>query len=394
MKRTTEWSYQWITVLVAGCYWVAVFLRSLIIYQDRPELGRLLALQLAFLILAISEPVLSRSWKGYFPIYVVLQTLLVFVLMATPAFSDFFATLLVIPSMQIMAHFGPKIGMSWIGLCTLTIALMLEKNYKAQGIALSLIFTAGNVFFGAYALMTQRAQAARKNNQALVEELREANQQLQAYSTQLEQLAVARERNLLARELHDSVTQTVFSMTLATQSALLLFERDPARVEPQLERLSQLAQSALSEMQELISELRPEKEIGGGLALTLRQHLEDRHMQESLLVSLEVEGDQPLSASEERNLFRIAREALNNIVKHARTSQAEIHLHLAEPFWMEIADLGQGFDLQKAQGTGRVGLLSMRERAAEIGWILQINTSPGAGTRIRVEKMPSGRRQA
>jgi len=62
MKRTTEWSYQWITVLVAGCYWVAVFLRSLIIYQDRPELGRLLALQLAFLILAISEPVLSRSW--------------------------------------------------------------------------------------------------------------------------------------------------------------------------------------------------------------------------------------------------------------------------------------------------------------------------------------------
>jgi signal transduction histidine kinase len=188
--------------------------------------------------------------------------------------------------------------------------------------------------------------------------------------------------------LHDSVTQTIFSMTLTTQSALLLLERDPGRVGAQLERLSQLAQNALSEMRVLISRLRPEKIAEGGLVAALRQHLADRHFPENLSIALQVEGDPlaRLAPAEEQSLFRIAQEALNNIVKHAQASQARIRLHLAEPFWMEIEDQGQGFDLQRARNSGRVGLVSMHERAAEIGWKLQVITAPGAGTRIRVEK--------
>jgi signal transduction histidine kinase len=108
---------------------------------------------------------------------------------------------------------------------------------------------------------------------------------------------------------------------------------------------------------------------------------------------LDVKGDQALDPEEEQSLFRIAQEALNNIVKHARSSQAQIRLHLSEPFWMEVQDQGQGFDLQRARNSGRVGLASMDERAAEIGWRLQVITSPGAGTRVRVEKKPSEGRQ-
>lgn len=145
-------------------------------------------------------------------------------------------------------------------------------------------------------------------------------------------------------------------------------------------------------MQALISELRPEKVAEGGLAVALRRHLADRRLPESLAVSLEVEGDRPLGLAEEQGLFRIAQEALNNIVKHAQASEARIRLHLAEPFWMEIKDQGQGFDLQLAQTSGRVGLVSMRERAAEIGWHLQVITSPGAGTCIRVDKLTGERR--
>ena len=109
-------------------------------------------------------------------------------------------------------------------------------------------------------------------------------------------------------------------------------------------------------------------------------------------MSLEVDGNQTLQPAEEQGLFRIAQEALNNIVKHAGVSQARIRLNLDEPPWIEIEDHGQGFDLQKARGSNRVGLVSMHERAAEIGWELEVNTSPGAGTRIRVQKKPTGER--
>jgi signal transduction histidine kinase len=275
----------------------------------------------------------------------------------------------------------------------LVTALLLAETYEGQTFALVLIYTAGNVFYGFYARATLRAQTARMENLALAQELQEANQKLQAYSTQIEKLVVARERNRLARDLHDSVTQIVFSMTLTTQSALLLLDRDPARVEAQLDRLSHLTQNALSEMQLLISELRPEEVNKGGLVADLRRYLADGHFPENLSVDLEAQGEQSLELAEEQALFHIIQEALNNIVKHSHTSKAQVRLHLNEPMWIEIEDHGQGFDLQEAQSSGRVGLLSMRERAAEIGWGLQIITSPGAGTRVRVEKLPVAERQ-
>jgi len=352
-------------------------------------LVQVLGLLLVWLVLFLSEPAISRRWSRYFPIYLLCQTALVFTLLSRPGFTDFFGSLLPILGMQVMLRLKPMIGGIWMGLCAPIMMLLLVRTYgTTPAIALTLIYTAGNVFFGTYTLAMRRAQAARLQNQTLAGELQEANEQLHDYSTQLEQLAVARERNRLARELHDSVTQTVFSMTLTTQSALLLLDRDPGRVGVHLERLNQLARSALAEMQVLISELKPDKAAREGLVPVLRRHLAGSRLPENLSVSLEVEGDQRLEFAEDQSLFHIAEEALNNIVKHARTSQAQIRLHLAEPFWMEIEDHGQGFDPLQAQNSGRVGLSSMHERAVEIGWGLQVITSPGAGTCIRVEKAP------
>jgi len=394
MKRSADWAHQWIFYLTAGFLFGAVLLRSLLVYRNNPELGRVLGLLAVWLALFASEAAISPRWPRYFPIYLALQTGLVVVLLAQPGRRDYFAALFALLGMQAMQRLNPKPGALWIGLLTSLMVLLLVKTYGAfEAIALAVIFTALNIFVASYALATRRAQAARAQNQALVLQLQEANRQLQAYSTQLEQLAVTRERHRLARELHDSVTQTIFSMTLTTQSALLLLDRDPRQASAQLDRLHQLSQSALAEMRVLISELRPEKVAEGGLVAALRRHLADRHLPESLAVSLEVEGDQPLNSAEEQGLFRIAQEALNNIVKHAQTSQANIRLHLVEPsWWMEIEDQGQGFDLERARDSGRVGLISMGERAAEIGWNLRIITAPGAGTRIRVEK-PSEARQ-
>jgi signal transduction histidine kinase len=343
-----------------------------------------------WLALFASEGAFSTRWPRYFPIYLALQISLAIALLALPGFGDYFAVLFAPLGMQAMQRLNPKPGALWVGLFTPLIMLLLFKTYPAfQAIALAVIYTALNIFVASYALATRRAQAAHAQNQSLALELQEANRQLQAYSKQLEQLAVTRERHRLARELHDSVTQTIFSMTLTTQSALLLLaaHRDPSQASAQLDRLHQLSQSALAEMRVLISELRPEKVAEGGLVMALRRHLADRHLSEGLTISLEAEGDQALSLAEERGLFRIAQEALNNIVKHAQASQARIRLHLAQPLcWMEIEDQGQGFDLERARESGHVGLSSMGERAAEIGWNLRIITAPGAGTRVRVEK--------
>jgi len=394
MKRSAGMYDQWIFYLAASFYFLAVFLRSILVYQDGPEIGQVLMLLLLWLMLAASESFVSNRWTGYFPIYLVGQTILVLVLLTTVDSPDFFATLFNILSMQVMLRLNPKVGALWIGLCALAMELLLAPVYGSQAIALTLIYTAGNTIFGAYALATRRAQNARNQNLAFIRQLQEANRQAQNLSIQLEQLAVERERNRMARDLHDSVTQAVFSMTLTTQSALMLLERDPDRVAAQLERLSQLVKSALSEMQLLVSELHPVKAAEGGLVSALRQHLAASRYPESLSVSLKVERGGTLEPAEEQNLFRIIQESLNNIVKHAQASQAHIQLHLTEPFWIQVEDQGRGFDLQQGLAGGGVGLAAMCERATEIGWDLQVTTSPGAGTRIRVEKMPSGRRLA
>jgi signal transduction histidine kinase len=135
-------------------------------------------------------------------------------------------------------------------------------------------------------------------------------------------------------------------------------------------------------MQLLIAELRPTPLFAGGLAPAIRRHVSQRDLPDSLAFSIQVDGGLPLEPREEEGLFCIAREAINNVVKHASASQARLSLHLEPPPWMEIADDGCGFRDEPA--LAGVGLAGMRERAAEIGWDLVVDTEPGSGTRIRV----------
>ena len=393
MKPTLSRSFQWIFYLAASFYFGAVFLRAILIYRESPDFIWVLGMLFVWLALFVSEPTITSRWSSYFVIYLIIQTLLIFLLLSRPSYPDFFAALFAILSMQVMLHLNTRIGVAWIGLCAFGMAVLLADVYESQTIALVLLNTVGLVFYSAFSRAMRRAQDAYAHNQELAQELGEANQKLQTYAAQLEQLAVARERNRLARDLHDSVTQTVFSMTLTTQSASMLLERDPEKVEAQLDRLSQLAQSALAETQLLITELRPSGTTKARLAAILKSYLASGRFPDDLSVSLDVQGEQPLSSVEEQSLFHIVQEALNNIMKHAQATKAQIRLHLHDPMWVEIEDWGQGFDLSQARQSGRVGLLSMCERAAEVGWGLQIKTAPGHGTCVRVEKLPTELRQ-
>jgi len=388
MKRTTAGSFEWVYFLAVSLEFAAVLLRSLLVYSAMPGvLDRTLVLLAGWLILFISEPAISRRWNGYFPVYLVLQSALLVTLLFNPDPPDYFAILFAALSMRVMQHLHLRPGILCVALFTPVTAFpLVVSSGLLTGVAFSLIYTAANALFASFSLAARRADETRSQNQAMQTELLEANRRLKAYSDQAERLVVARERSHLARELHDSVTQTIFSMTLTTQSALILLEGNPARVKPQLDRITELANSALVEMQTLITELRPDRMIPAGLTDALRRNLAERHLHQGLSISLEVEGDRALASAEEFGLYRIAQEAINNIVKHSNASRACLHLHLEDPLWIEIEDNGLGFDPEQARQGSGVGLSGMRERAAEIGWTLRIFTSPGVGVRIRVQK--------
>jgi signal transduction histidine kinase len=393
MKNPFDWPSEWDYYLSFSFLFGAVVLRSILLYYQIPSVLLLTLLLLAiWLVLFLSLPAISRRWPNYIAVYLVVQSALTLVLLLNPEPADYFALLFIILSAQIMQHIQPRTGVFCIAAFTpLTFLPTLTYMSLPNTVTLTLVYMAGNALLASYAIAARRARAARAQNQVTLQELHEANRSLQLYSKQLEQLTVARERSRLARELHDSVTQSIFSMTLTAQSARLLLERDPDRIAGQLKRLSELAQSTLAEMQTLISELSPQKMIEDGLAPALRRHIAERRLPEDLSISLEVEGSSRLSPAEEQSLFRIVQESLNNIVKHAAASRVFVRLRLEPPFCLVVQDDGQGFDLSQAQHGGGVGLSSMRERAAEIGWGLQVITSPGAGTCIRLEKLEADR---
>ncbi len=223
-----------------------------------------------------------------------------------------------------------------------------------------------------------------------------------------QQLAVLEERQRLARELHDSVTQLIFSMTLIAQSIAPAWQRHPAEGERRVKRLLELSQSTLAEMRALLAELRPaadaettsaEGAIAGiervrrdGLAAALRLHIAEIAC-EGFSIDLDTTnyGGQPLA--QEEALYRIVQEALNNVVKHAHARHVQITLGRVDgSTHLTVQDDGRGFTLELAGIANRVaahreggfGLRSMRERAEALQGQIDIISAPGKGTIVDV----------
>lgn len=392
MNPSSDRSYIWVFYTAAGFLVAGVVLRSILVIEDGTVLLKALLLLLGWLALFASEPLISRRWREWPYPYIVLQTGIVVGLFLLPGDEDFFAVLFAALSMQALRRFG-RLGALWLVAFVPLMLLAFLGDYELpQAITLTLVYTAVNVILGLYALATRRAERARHRNKALGQELELANAKLTEYLERVESLVVAEERNRVARELHDSVTQTIFSMTLASQSAAILLQREPSKADEQIERLRQLAERALAEMRLLVSELEPDATRGESLVEAIRRDVDRRHG-DGVSVSFDVRQEpldadpEPLSAAEETALARIAREALNNVVKHSGTSQATILLHLGGRPRLEIRDQGRGFDPQGAPGGAGMGLASMSERAAEVGWVFEIESAPGQGTRVVVQRL-------
>ncbi len=202
----------------------------------------------------------------------------------------------------------------------------------------------------------------------------------------VEQMAIAEERARLARELHDSVTQSLYSLTLfAAAGREWMQAGDWPQAQAQLAEIGATAQQTLKEMRLMLYELRPPILELGGLSTALRQRLEVVERRAGIQTHLEVEFFDALPGPLEAALFAIAQEALNNALKHARATTVRVWLRrVADQVELIVADDGQGFDPQLSAASAGLGLLNMRQRAEKLGGTLALASAPGAGTRVQI----------
>jgi signal transduction histidine kinase len=187
----------------------------------------------------------------------------------------------------------------------------------------------------------------------------------------------------LARELHDSVSQALYGISLGANTALELAEHDPERVSDPLEYVLSLAQAGLAEMRALIFELRPESLETEGLVAALEKQAAALRARHEIRVRTDLCEEPGASPETKEALYRIAQEALHNTVKHARAKAVEVKVS-CDPagVTLEVSDDGVGFDAT-GDFPGHLGLRSMRERASRLGGSLEVESNPGEGTRIR-----------
>ncbi len=204
---------------------------------------------------------------------------------------------------------------------------------------------------------------------------------------QAQELAVVRERNRLAGDLHDSVTQALYGVSLCAEAAARELDTGGVRTAAgYLRAIQGTTLEALREMRLLIFELRPPSLEENGLAGALRARLEAVEERLGIKTALEVEGEEALSGDVEAMLYRVAQEALNNALKHAQAERVRVRLRQnGRRVALEVEDNGVGFDPEAVRGQGGFGLRSMEERVSRLGGKLKVQSRPGSGTTILVE---------
>lgn len=389
MKILRPANYTSSLLVVSFTIWVAVSLRWILefIEQRHPHLWLLSTLLAAYGVLLGYQSLTIKGASLRAHIYLGVQTILVIGAMLLFYELDFFAALFLPLGGQAMFLLPRKAAFVWIAV--FGIAILAGQGIQfgiPEGLSFSFLYLAGLFLIASFSTLMMRANEARLQSDRLLDELKQAHQQLQEYAGQADELATARERNRLARELHDSVAQTLYGLTLQAEAAareLHLGRTDKAT--EQLREIRESAQQTLRETRLLIFELRPPILENEGLAPALRARLESVESRSGLKTQIDVQDLGRLHAGVEAGLYGISNEALNNVLKHAHATEVTVLLaRQSNKIVLEISDNGVGFDLDYAETHGGLGLRGMKERAEQFGGDLQIQSSAN-GTKVRVE---------
>jgi signal transduction histidine kinase len=363
--------------------------RILVRFRD-DRLWSIAILSGVYLVLLILEPFLIRQNRLLTYTYLIIQTAIIATLSLLTPNADFWAVLFCPLVVQVMHNFPQRTGFLITGIFTVTTSILLLLSLDSE-VGIPLIFVYAVIYFllAAYIAIIREAEAARQQSEQQQAELQSAYQQLQTYTVQAEELAVLQERNRLARELHDSVTQSLHSSTLLAEAGQRVASAgDIERARGYLIRLGEISQQALREMRLLVYELRPLALTGIGLEAALQQRLDTVERRSGVEVELSVEEGIDIPTGVEEELYRIAIEALNNALKHANPTKVTVALSEEEKreipcIALLIMDDGKGFDLDSKDEAGGLGLVSMQERIEKLGGELTIISAPGEGTQVK-----------
>ncbi len=336
-----------------------------------------IVLLLSFGVLLIgSFRIKADSWVMH-PYLAVQTGLAVGLVLLRPIFVSF-SVLYVLLGMQAMRLLPLRPALLWIVAIVIVSGLSFVITYTEYSLPVILPTFATYALFGAFGYTVRQAELARRRSQQLLEEL-------QAAQYQLQELAVAQERNRLARDLHDSVKQQAFALSAQLDAAHSLFQRDPHAAETHLSHAEQLADTLRQELAGLIFELRPAGVGEGGLATALRRYASEWSEQSDIAASVSVQGERGLPVEIQHTLFRIVQEALANVARHSHARHVALQLdYTPSTVTLAIQDDGQGYDPQQVKAG--LGTQSMRERAATLpNGQLTLDTQPDHGTRVTVQ---------
>ncbi|WP_420630964.1 sensor histidine kinase [Candidatus Leptofilum sp.] len=376
-------------LLISYCLWGAVSLRWIteFIEHQHPLTWAISLILLIFGVAIGLEPLLTNRSTVWAHIYLASQMMLVFVGSLFFFELDFFAMLYFVLCGQASFLLPQRQSFIWTAILIVTtvVAQIIQFGIPVA-FSFILLYVAGLIFVAAFVRLVLRANDARQRSEQLLTDLQSAHQQLQTYANQAEELAIANERTRLARDLHDSVAQTLYGLTLQAEAASRKLTTGQTEVvQSYLATIQEDAKQTLQDTRLLIFELRPPILENSGLTAALQARLDSVEARSGLTMQVTLGDAGRLPEKLETDLYRIAQEALNNVAKHAQANALQVTLQqINGRICLQIKDDGIGFE-PMAVSPGSVGLQGMAERVAQLNGRLTIDSAPGQGTNIQVE---------
>ena len=339
-----------------------------------------------FIAFALTIPLMPRvnapSWQqgGL----LLLQTGLVFTIVLVGRGDPYLPILyfIVIPTAYLSLTFRQASGFTLLCAGALFLDYLLLSDV-GTALAMLLPYGGGFVFFIAISVSLIQQQQERQRAERLLAELEAAHRQLQAYAVQVEALAVAEERNRLAREIHDSLGHYLTTITVQLEAAGKLIATQPQRAAEAIAKAQGLARESLTEVRRSVAALRASPLDTASLSEAIGEVVEDIRVS-GIATTFTIEGEaRPLPVQAKMALYRAAQEGLTNVRKHASASAAQVALtYKPERVVLTISDNGIGRRGEEAEG---FGLLGLQERVALLGGALEAGDRSEGGFRLRVE---------
>ncbi|RLT41991.1 MAG: sensor histidine kinase [Chloroflexi bacterium] len=342
--------------------------------------GPQVALMLGFMAMLMRQPALGSPQAQA---YLYLGTQLIILVFAL-SYSAIFIFLFYVLSVQTLMLLPLRIGLRWVLLYTLITALVnfYHDFQPYEDLVTSLINGAGFFFFGVFGNALVRAQQARDESQRILSELTDAHTRLQRYAEQAENLAVAEERNRLAREMHDTLGHRLTVSIVQLEGAGRLLERDSLRAGQMIQTVREQLVEGLAELRATLASLRDSGMSGTSLTKSLQTLVAEFTQATGLIVHLSLPNNLiALDEARRMTLYRTAQEALTNSQRHAAAQTVWLAVEQnSSAVTLCVEDDGVG--MQAAEFTPGIGLRGMQERAQQLGGSLTIDASPRGGVRL------------